>query len=171
MSVSPNLLILASHAPRRSAIRRSAVGDRSRGQPPAVESIDSKSRSRRGSVSEVTIPSAVAYNMSPRRSSEACSESSEEPSLVSRSSSCDDGCDSDLSPVSDRRDDVDMSMDADDRMFLGYLMSVHVEVLKGNEAMSELDSLFVPSTAVTGMPYPEQDNEFLSEEELLSLLV
>ena len=90
---------------------------------------------------------------------------------MNRSCGSDEGSDSDLSPVSVRRDDVEMSMDADDKMFLGYLMSVHVEVLKGNEAISDFDSLFVPSTAAVGMSHAEQENEFLSEEELLSLLV
>ena len=167
MSASLNLtdFILTSLS-RRSAIRRSAVGDRSRGQPLVIETVACKSRSRRGSVSAVSSPFSVAYNMSPRRCSEACSESSEVPSLMSRSCGSDNGSVSDSSSVTTYQDEVELSKELDDRSFFNQLLNGLADCHDNCEATSDFDTLFASSGLVTSA----RDNEFMSVEELLSLL-
>ena len=144
---------------RRSAIRRSAVGDKSRVQLSSGDVAEARSRSRRGSVSSVASPSAVVYNMSPRRPSDICSESSEDSPVISRSSSreeesydCGETCE---------------SMEVEDGMFLSYLLSLHADGLDGCGAVSDFDTLFSSSECASSSSHCDY---LLSEEDLLSLL-
>ena len=150
---------------KRSAIRRSAVGDRSRGQAITIEPVDSSSRPRRGSVSSVPPSVAVAYNMSPRRSADECSYSSEEVSLISRSNS-DDGSDSDLSPISVRRDITWPSVGGDDHMLFDHLISFHSDGHADDGLVNDFETIFASS----GMLHSDEMSVFFSEEEIMSLL-
>ena len=154
---------------RRSAIRRSAVGEKSRVQSPMGENAESRSRSRRGSVSRGVSPSAVVFNMSPRRPSDACSESSEESPVISRCCSSDEEAESSglWTPASVGVDESLERMDVEDGMFLSCLLGMHADGLEGFDAMSEFDSLFSSSECTSAT---REEDCLLSEEELLSLL-
>ena len=130
---------------------------------------EARSRSRRGSVSSVASPSAVVYNMSPRRPSDICSESSEDSPVISRSSSREEesyDCGF-ATPTSVSCGETCESMEVEDGMFLSYLLSLHADGLDGCGAVSDFDTLFSSSECASSSSHCDY---LLSEEDLLSLL-
>ena len=97
-----------------------------------------------------------------------CSESSEESPVISRCSSFEESCGSGFStPTSVSLDESCGSMEAEDGMFLSYLLSLHADGLDGSGAVSDFDSLFSSSEYASSS---RQGDYLLCEEDLLSLL-